>query len=71
MKMVVKINKKPILVMDDDEETKEYSWVYWCVSTIGYAMSFVLLDYVSFLFCSVHILPSTVLHILGWLAKIF
>lgn len=54
-KMVVKINKRPIKV--EEEEEKSFSWMYLTVSTIGYAMCFYLMDFVAFTFLGIHPFP--------------
>jgi hypothetical protein len=36
--MLIKINKQPIHVVEPDEEERDFSWVYMCVSTIGFTL---------------------------------
>jgi hypothetical protein len=63
--MVVKINKKPIKVVDQSEETKETTWVYTSVSCVGYLMAIWLLDYYFYVFFYIHPIPFV-----AWLGKV-
>jgi hypothetical protein len=70
--MVVKINSKPIHVVEPDAEEKDFSWVYMGVSSLGYLMAFWVLDYCAYLFCSVHPFPFIVWvgKVLAWLGVV-
>lgn len=60
--MLVKINKKPIDVMDEDKEEKDFDPIYLCVSTIGYILAMFIMDMVCYTFFYVHPFPF-----LSWL----
>lgn len=66
--MLVKINSKPIRVIEEEDD-KEFSWVYLTVSCIGYAMILWIMDYCCFVFFSVHLLPFIpwLVGVLKWL----
>ena len=55
--MVVKLNQKPIVVRDDDNEDKDFSPVYLAVSTLGYLLIFWIMDYSCFVFFGIHPFP--------------
>jgi hypothetical protein len=54
--MLIKINKKPIHVIEEEDE-KGFSWVFMTVTCIGYLLILTLLDYSSYLFIGKHIFP--------------
>jgi hypothetical protein len=62
--MLIKINKKPIHVVEEEDE-KEFSWVYMTVSSIGYLMILSIMDYSCYLFIGKHIFPF-----ISWLTKL-
>jgi hypothetical protein len=62
--MLVKLNKKPIHVTDNDDQ-KGIDWIYLGCSCIGYLLILCLLDYVSYTFFFRHIHPF-----LGWLTNL-
>lgn len=65
--MVVKINKKPIQIVDPEEQEKDFSIVYFSVSCAGYFMALWILDYVCSVFFFHHPFPfiSTVAKFIG------
>lgn len=54
--MLIKINKKPIHVVEEDEK-EGVDWVYMIVTCCGYLLVLCLLDYSSYLFIGKHIFP--------------
>ena len=62
--MLVKLNNKPIDVVEDNEEEKEKSLVYWCVSSIGYVLVLWIMDMVCYTFFTIHPFPF-----LSWLVN--
>jgi hypothetical protein len=60
--MLVKLNHKPIEVVEDNEKNKEFSVVYCCVSTMGYVLALFIMDMVCYTFFSIHPFPF-----LNWL----
>ena len=68
--MLIKLNHKPIDVIEDDKEDKEYTPVYWCVSGVGYVLVLWLMDMVCYTFFYIHPFPflSILFHaISGWI----
>jgi hypothetical protein len=65
--MLIKINNKPIRVVEEDEEQKDFSIVYFTVSSVGYLLVLWIMDYVCYTFFYVHPLPfvSAFFHWLG------
>jgi uncharacterized membrane protein len=63
--MLVKINKKPIKVVDESEEQQEKSWFYFCVSSVGYLTAIWLLDYCCHVFFYIHPFPFV-----AWLGRL-
>jgi hypothetical protein len=63
--MVIKLNQKPIVVREDNEDQKDFSPVYFAVSCIGYALILWIMDYSCFMFFGLHPFPF-----LNWLFKI-
>jgi hypothetical protein len=55
--MLIKINKQPIHVVEPDEKERDFSWVYMCVSGVGFMSILSLMDYISFIFFGIHSLP--------------
>ena len=55
--MLVKINKQPIEVSFEDKEEPTFSWIYLCVSGVGFMSILSLLDYISYLFTYHHAIP--------------
>jgi hypothetical protein len=55
--MLIKINKQPIHVVEPDEEERDFSWVYMCVSTIGFTLILSLMDYICYIFFGTHPIP--------------
>jgi hypothetical protein len=55
--MVIKLNKKPIVVKDEDAEEKDFSPVYFGVSCVGYAFILWIMDYSCYLFFGIHPFP--------------
>lgn len=66
--MLVKINKKPIEVKEESEEST-FDPVYLCVSVTGFALILWLVDYVCFTFFFYHPFPfmSSIGAVLSWL----
>jgi hypothetical protein len=54
--MVVKINSKPIQVMEE-EEKERIDWLYLSVTIVGYGLIAWVVDYMCFSFFYVHPLP--------------
>lgn len=67
--MLVKINKKPIQILELDEEKKDFGIVYFSVSCAGYFMVLWIMDYVCSVFFFYHPFPivSTVAKFIGGL----
>lgn len=67
--MVIKINSKPIQVVEETEEEKDFSLVYFLVSCTGYVFALWMMDYVCSVFFYIHPLPF--IHTLGaWVAAV-
>jgi hypothetical protein len=62
--MLIKLNNKPIDVVEDVEE-KSYSPIYWCVSGVGYVLVLWIMDIVCNTFFHSHPFPF-----LNWLFKL-
>jgi hypothetical protein len=62
--MLIKINKKPIHVVEEDDD-EGIDYVYLGVSSIGYLLILSIIDYSSYLFIGKHIFPF-----IGWLTKL-
>lgn len=67
--MVLKINSKPIKVVEDTEEDKGFDPVYFTVSCLGYGLALWIMDYVCYTFFYIHPLPfiSWIGGVLSWL----
>jgi hypothetical protein len=68
--MLIKLNNKPIDVVEDNEEEKEKSLVYWGVSTVGYVLVLWIMDMVCYTFFYIHPFPflSWLFHgVSGWI----
>jgi hypothetical protein len=63
--MLVKLNNKPIDVVEDNEKDKEFSPVYLCVSGVGYVLVLFIMDMVCHTFFYIHPFPF-----LTWLFKL-
>ena len=66
--MLVKINKKPIVVEEDTTESN-FDPIYFCVSVTGYGAILWFVDYVCFTFFFFHPFPfmSTIAGVFSWL----
>jgi hypothetical protein len=60
--MLIKINKQPIHVVEPDEKERDFSWVYMCVSTIGFTLILSLMDYICYIFFGTHSNTNYALH---------
>jgi hypothetical protein len=54
--MLIKINKKPIHVVEEDDK-EGIDWIYLSVSSLGYLLILSIMDYSSYLFIGKHIFP--------------
>jgi hypothetical protein len=63
--MLIKINSKPVEVIEESTEEKSFDSVYLCVSTIGYLMIFYIMDLCSSTFLGIHCFPW-----ITWIGKI-
>jgi hypothetical protein len=62
--MLIKINKKPIHVIEEDD-SESIDYLYLTVSSLGYLLILSLMDYSSYLFIGKHIFPF-----ISWLTKL-
>jgi hypothetical protein len=63
--MLVKLNNKPIDVVEDNEKEKGFSPVYFTVSCVGYGLVLFIMDMVCYTFFYIHPFPYLV-----WLFKL-
>jgi hypothetical protein len=71
--MVIKLNKKVLVVEDDSKEEKEKTIPYFAVSCIGYGFILRMMDMVCYTFFTIHPFPflSILFHsISGWITFI-
>jgi hypothetical protein len=62
--MLIKINKKPIVV-EEESDDEGIDWIYLSVSSLGYLLVLSIMDYSSYLFIGKHIFPF-----ISWLTKL-
>jgi hypothetical protein len=62
--MLVKLNKKVIDVVEDNEKEKEFDPIYFTVSCVGYGLVLFIMDIVCYTFFYTHPFPY-----LTWLFK--
>jgi hypothetical protein len=62
--MLIKINKKPIHVIEESED-EGIDWIYLGVSSLGYLTVLSIMDYSCYLFIGKHIFPF-----ISWFTKL-